>query len=165
MPLTRVGAGCLVSHLWLVEWHMENRRVRMQVQITRLSKLQHKDLSRQITQHNRAKISGRQHRSSYYYFRRIQSAVSLGVKWKSWEFLSELIAHSSSDNIRISGAAPWCTSVSVYQKSHLDYSYTPNMSNKNQPTLVNRKIAVLGFRAVGKTSLTNAFVTGTFSDQ
>jgi len=30
--------------------------------------------------------------------------------------------------------------------------------------VVNRKIAVLGFRAVGKTSLTNAFVSGTFSD-
>jgi len=30
--------------------------------------------------------------------------------------------------------------------------------------LVHRKIAVLGFRGVGKTSLTNAFVSGTFSD-
>mmetsp|Transcript_898 Transcript_898/g.1979 ORF Transcript_898/g.1979 Transcript_898/m.1979 type:complete len:144 (-) Transcript_898:566-997(-) len=38
------------------------------------------------------------------------------------------------------------------------------MPNKNDPTLVHRKIAVLGFRAVGKTSLTNAFVSGTFSD-
>jgi len=37
----------------------------------------------------------------------------------------------------------------------------PNNAN---PTLVHRKIAVLGFRAVGKTSLTNAFVSGTFSD-
>lgn len=35
---------------------------------------------------------------------------------------------------------------------------------KNDPTLVNRKIAVLGFRAVGKTSLTTTFVHGTFSD-
>ena len=39
------------------------------------------------------------------------------------------------------------------------------MSNKNDATLVHRKIAVLGFRAVGKTSLTNAFVKGTFSDK
>ena len=39
----------------------------------------------------------------------------------------------------------------------------PNNSN-HHPTLVHRKIAVLGFRAVGKTSLTNAFVSGTFSD-
>ena len=37
-------------------------------------------------------------------------------------------------------------------------------NNPNNPTLVHRKIAVLGFRAVGKTSLTNAFVSGTFSD-
>ena len=37
-------------------------------------------------------------------------------------------------------------------------------NNNANPTLVNRKIAVLGFRAVGKTSLTNAFVSGTFSD-
>lgn len=36
---------------------------------------------------------------------------------------------------------------------------------KNANTVVyNRKIAVLGFRAVGKTSLTNAFVSGTFTD-
>lgn len=34
----------------------------------------------------------------------------------------------------------------------------------NDPLLVQRKVAVLGFRAVGKTSLTNAFVSGTFSD-
>ncbi len=38
------------------------------------------------------------------------------------------------------------------------------MPNSANPTLVHRKIAVLGFRAVGKTSLTNAFVSGTFSD-
>ena len=37
-------------------------------------------------------------------------------------------------------------------------------NNANNPALVHRKIAVLGFRAVGKTSLTNAFVSGTFSD-
>lgn len=36
--------------------------------------------------------------------------------------------------------------------------------NNASPALVHRKIAVLGFRAVGKTSLTNAFVSGTFSD-
>mmetsp|Transcript_6140 Transcript_6140/g.8887 ORF Transcript_6140/g.8887 Transcript_6140/m.8887 type:complete len:191 (+) Transcript_6140:190-762(+) len=35
---------------------------------------------------------------------------------------------------------------------------------KSDPTLVQRKVAVLGFRAVGKTSLTNAFVSGTFTD-
>jgi GTPase SAR1 family protein len=38
------------------------------------------------------------------------------------------------------------------------------MPHNPNPTLVHRKIAVLGFRAVGKTSLTNAFVSGTFSD-
>ena len=37
-------------------------------------------------------------------------------------------------------------------------------SNKASPTLVHRKIAILGFRAVGKSSLTNSFVTGTFSE-
>uniref|UniRef100_A0A7S4WBV1 Uncharacterized protein n=1 Tax=Ditylum brightwellii TaxID=49249 RepID=A0A7S4WBV1_9STRA len=37
-------------------------------------------------------------------------------------------------------------------------------NNRNDPALVHRKIAVLGFRAVGKTSLTNAFVNGTFSE-
>ena len=31
------------------------------------------------------------------------------------------------------------------------------------PIVVSRKVAVLGFRAVGKSSLTNSFVTGTFS--
>lgn len=35
---------------------------------------------------------------------------------------------------------------------------------KNDPALVHRKIAILGFRAVGKTSLTNAFVSGTFAE-
>jgi len=33
-----------------------------------------------------------------------------------------------------------------------------------EPQIVQRKIAVLGFRAVGKTSLTNSFVSGTFDD-
>mmetsp|Transcript_16950 Transcript_16950/g.23983 ORF Transcript_16950/g.23983 Transcript_16950/m.23983 type:complete len:189 (+) Transcript_16950:138-704(+) len=33
-----------------------------------------------------------------------------------------------------------------------------------EPQLVHRKIAVLGFRAVGKTSLTNTFVSGTFDE-
>lgn len=41
---------------------------------------------------------------------------------------------------------------------------TPTMPNSTNPALVHRKIAVLGFRAVGKTSLTNAFVSGTFSE-
>lgn len=34
----------------------------------------------------------------------------------------------------------------------------------NEPPLLHRKVAVLGFRAVGKTSLTNSFVSGTFED-
>jgi len=36
--------------------------------------------------------------------------------------------------------------------------------NMKEPQLVHRKVAVLGFRAVGKTSLTNSFVSGTFDD-
>lgn len=35
---------------------------------------------------------------------------------------------------------------------------------KNEPAIVHRKVAILGFRAVGKTSLTQAFVSGTFAD-
>jgi len=35
---------------------------------------------------------------------------------------------------------------------------------KKEPQLVHRKIALLGFRAVGKTSLTNSFVSGTFDE-
>jgi len=35
---------------------------------------------------------------------------------------------------------------------------------RNDPVVVNRKIAVLGFRAVGKTSLTTQFVSGTFNN-
>mmetsp|Transcript_17933 Transcript_17933/g.27431 ORF Transcript_17933/g.27431 Transcript_17933/m.27431 type:complete len:191 (+) Transcript_17933:266-838(+) len=35
---------------------------------------------------------------------------------------------------------------------------------KNEPVVVRRKVAVLGFRAVGKSSLTNAFVHGTYSE-
>ena len=35
---------------------------------------------------------------------------------------------------------------------------------RTDPILVNRKIAVLGFRAVGKTSLTTQFVSGTFNN-
>jgi Ras family protein len=38
-----------------------------------------------------------------------------------------------------------------------------NMKN-NDPQLVHRKVAVLGFRAVGKTSLSNSFVNGTFDE-
>ena len=37
-------------------------------------------------------------------------------------------------------------------------------NNPNSPTLVHRKVALLGFRAVGKSSLTHSFVTGTFSE-
>jgi GTPase SAR1 family protein len=32
-----------------------------------------------------------------------------------------------------------------------------------EPIVVSRKVAVLGFRAVGKSALTNSFVTGSFS--
>jgi len=35
---------------------------------------------------------------------------------------------------------------------------------RSEPIVVHRKIAVLGFRSVGKTSLTNALVSGTFTD-
>mmetsp|Transcript_23444 Transcript_23444/g.33616 ORF Transcript_23444/g.33616 Transcript_23444/m.33616 type:complete len:191 (+) Transcript_23444:95-667(+) len=37
------------------------------------------------------------------------------------------------------------------------------MPNRD-PQLVHRKVALLGFRAVGKSSLTNAFVSGTFAE-
>mmetsp|Transcript_312 Transcript_312/g.880 ORF Transcript_312/g.880 Transcript_312/m.880 type:complete len:199 (-) Transcript_312:499-1095(-) len=33
-----------------------------------------------------------------------------------------------------------------------------------EPPLVHRKVALLGFRSVGKTSIINSFMTGTFSD-
>jgi len=39
-----------------------------------------------------------------------------------------------------------------------------NSNNNKNPTVVHRKIAFLGFRAVGKSSLVNSFVTGTFSE-
>lgn len=39
------------------------------------------------------------------------------------------------------------------------------MSNIKGPTLVSRKIAVLGARAVGKSSLTQSFVTGSFTER
>lgn len=35
---------------------------------------------------------------------------------------------------------------------------------EKEPAVVHRKLAILGFRAVGKSSLTNAFVTGSFSE-
>lgn len=38
------------------------------------------------------------------------------------------------------------------------------MPNSKDPQLVHRKVAILGFRAVGKSSLTNAFVSGTFAE-
>eukprot|EP00538_Stauroneis_constricta_P009428 CAMPEP_0119556150 /NCGR_PEP_ID=MMETSP1352-20130426/8183_1 /TAXON_ID=265584 /ORGANISM="Stauroneis constricta, Strain CCMP1120" /LENGTH=185 /DNA_ID=CAMNT_0007603053 /DNA_START=174 /DNA_END=728 /DNA_ORIENTATION=- len=37
--------------------------------------------------------------------------------------------------------------------------------NQQAPALVHRKIALLGFRAVGKSSLTNVYVTGSFSGE
>jgi GTPase SAR1 family protein len=39
-----------------------------------------------------------------------------------------------------------------------------NDTHMKDPAIVSRKIAVLGYRAVGKSSLTNSFVTGTFSE-
>ena len=39
------------------------------------------------------------------------------------------------------------------------------MGPRQDPQLVNRKIAVLGFAAVGKSALTNAFVNGTFNER
>eukprot|EP00980_Cylindrotheca_fusiformis_P010876 scaffold2470_cov114-Cylindrotheca_fusiformis.AAC.5 len=38
------------------------------------------------------------------------------------------------------------------------------MSNFQDPAHVHRKVAVLGFREVGKSSLTNSFVNGSFSE-
>ena len=39
------------------------------------------------------------------------------------------------------------------------------MSHKGKdPPLVYRKVALLGFRSVGKSSIINSFTTGTFSD-
>ena len=40
----------------------------------------------------------------------------------------------------------------------------PRDGLQNEPAIVHRKVAILGFRAVGKTSLTQAFVSGTFAD-
>ena len=40
-----------------------------------------------------------------------------------------------------------------------------SFARTNDPLLVNRKVAVLGFRAVGKTSLTTQFVQGTFGER
>lgn len=40
-------------------------------------------------------------------------------------------------------------------------SVTDN-NNQNNPTLVHRKVAILGWKNVGKSSLVNAFITGTF---
>jgi Ras family protein len=40
---------------------------------------------------------------------------------------------------------------------------TSNTSNK-APTVVHRKIAILGFRAVGKSALVNSFVNQSFSE-
>jgi GTPase SAR1 family protein len=38
------------------------------------------------------------------------------------------------------------------------------MSRAADPTVVHRKVAALGFRGVGKSSLINSFVSGTFSE-
>mmetsp|Transcript_8769 Transcript_8769/g.11642 ORF Transcript_8769/g.11642 Transcript_8769/m.11642 type:complete len:222 (+) Transcript_8769:316-981(+) len=39
-----------------------------------------------------------------------------------------------------------------------------NHYHKSDPPVVHRKVAFLGFRSVGKTSVINSFTTGTFSD-
>lgn len=36
-------------------------------------------------------------------------------------------------------------------------------NNSKHPTVVSRKVALLGYRAVGKSCLTNSFLTGAFS--
>jgi Ras family protein len=38
-----------------------------------------------------------------------------------------------------------------------------NINNKD-PTVVHRKVAILGFRAVGKSALVNSFVNQSFSE-
>ena len=38
------------------------------------------------------------------------------------------------------------------------------MNKAKEPTLVQRKVAILGYRAVGKSSLTSSFVSGAFSE-
>lgn len=53
-----------------------------------------------------------------------------------------------------------CGTYRVYLEQFKKSSAMP----RNDPTTVHRKVAVLGFRAVGKTSLTNAFVSGTFAE-
>jgi ribosome biogenesis GTPase A len=53
---------------------------------------------------------------------------------------------------------------SVVRTLHPKQIKSDRMSNNKNPTLVHRKVAVLGFRAVGKSSLTNSFVTGSFSE-
>eukprot|EP00529_Nitzschia_sp_RCC80_P028123 CAMPEP_0113522064 /NCGR_PEP_ID=MMETSP0014_2-20120614/44990_1 /TAXON_ID=2857 /ORGANISM="Nitzschia sp." /LENGTH=261 /DNA_ID=CAMNT_0000420097 /DNA_START=146 /DNA_END=931 /DNA_ORIENTATION=+ /assembly_acc=CAM_ASM_000159 len=42
---------------------------------------------------------------------------------------------------------------------------TPPPTGERHPTLVHRKVAILGFRAVGKSSIVNSFVSGSFSTQ
>jgi Ras family len=37
-------------------------------------------------------------------------------------------------------------------------------SGERHPTLVHRKVAILGFRAVGKSAIVNSFVSGSFSE-
>jgi len=67
---------------------------------------------------------------------------------------------------------------SVIASSRLPKHRTPTMASGNNPSaimvgtsvgqpppVVHRKIAILGFRAVGKSSLTNVYVTGSFSEK
>ena len=56
--------------------------------------------------------------------------------------------------------SPLTIDTQIIQYNTIQYS----MSKNKDPTLVHRKVAILGFRAVGKSSLTNSFMTGTFSD-
>ena len=39
----------------------------------------------------------------------------------------------------------------------------PNVNNSKHPTIVSRKVALLGYRAVGKSCVTNSFLSGAFS--
>ena len=56
----------------------------------------------------------------------------------------------------------------MHTKSNGNYvvnaKISSDISNSSRhPTVVSRKVALLGFRAVGKSCLTNSFLTGTFS--
>jgi Ras family protein len=50
------------------------------------------------------------------------------------------------------------------KKHRCPLAWFSDIMPSKEPTLVHRKIALLGFRAVGKSSLTHSFVTGAFSE-